>query len=616
MKKVSGFNPVLILFVLSSIAVMAIALSAGETMKSSAEMIEESTKKQMQALGKAASFLVSAEELDMFMSEEDMQKPEYQKLKEKLDSFTQSAGITFTYYMRLDTDTDLMQFVVDNVMDPNESDGLASPQVPREDGPDIALGGMPYTVGVGSYSEGWDGFLTAWAPVYYSDGSKSNLVAGVDAQDIYIKNARRDSDFLSTVLVVAMFILLSSCFASLILYQRKARQAGAASDAKGSFLSRMSHEIRTPLNAIMGLCGMAMEASEMEEVKSYIANIDISSKHLKHVIDDVLDISKIESGKMTLEFIPTNLRSELANLESIILPQMKLKDHDFAITIGEGVPENLYYDTTHIRQVLVNLLSNAMKFTPEGGRISISINLIDSDEEGCRIEWRVADNGIGIDEKGRERLFAPFEQADASTTRKYGGTGLGLAITKQLVEMMGGAIRVESELGKGSEFIFDMHLRVATPEEVEKIGSAGTNGGELDLSGKQILLVEDSEINQMIAINMLEKYGATIDTADNGRKGLLKFLEAPEKYDIIFMDIQMPIMDGYEATRAIRNSDVPSAKAVPIIAMTANVFKEDIERAIKSGMDGHVGKPLEAGQIKSAVNTVFADKERVMKAAS
>lgn len=604
MKKNLGGNSVLFLFFLSSIVVLIIAISVGNTMLAASKMIEESSKNRMLALSEAASLLTNADELDRFMTPEDMELPEYRRLKDRLDSFTRAAGITYTYYMRIDAQTGAMQYVIDNVLDPTDEDNLSTPPIPGEEGALAALGGIAFAVDLGSYDGGWDGLLTAWAPVYYRDGSRSNLVVGVDAQDVHIKAARDSTRFLALVLLISLVVVLASCLISLLLYRRKAEQSEAASAAKSSFLSRMSHEMRTPLNAIMGLCGMAMESEDMETVKGYIGNIDISSRHLKRVIDDVLDISKIESGRMSLEFAPVTLASELSDLAEIVRVQMEQKGQNFTMTVDEDIPPEVYYDTVHMRQILMNLLSNAMKFTQTGGRITMAVELLGTADGRCNLNWRISDNGIGIDKDGRDRLFAPFEQGDASTTRPYGGSGLGLAISRQLIEMMDGRIRVESELGEGSTFIFNTWLKIAQPGEAEQAQNARA-GGDLNLSGKRILLVEDSEINQMIAANLLEKHGATVETAEDGREGFQKFTANPGRYDLVFMDIQMPVMDGYEATKSIRESGAPRAASIPIVAMTANVFKEDVDRAFRSGMNGHVGKPLDLEQIKTVINEIF-----------
>ncbi len=576
-----------------------------QIMRSSAAMLEESTKKRMAALGEAAALLSTAEELDEFMTVEDMEKPAYHALKERLDAFTQRSEVMFTYYMRLDRGTDMMRFVVDNVLDPaDEPDGLDSPPVAREKGPDLALAGQHYVVDLGSYSDGWDGLLTAWAPVPRADGSPSDLVAGVDMQDVHLKAVNSQAHVLSALLVGCMLAVLAICMLCLRLYQREARQAASASEAKSSFLSRMSHEIRTPMNAIVGLCGMATRAEDMDAIKGFLANIHISSQHLRNIVDDVLDISKIESGKLVLEYTPVSPRQELEQVERIIRPQADAKKLSFTCRLAPELPPAILCDKVHVRQVVINLLSNAVKFTPEGGSVTLDVALLDQRDGKCNLEWRVKDTGIGISEAGRKKIFQAFEQDDISTTRKYGGTGLGLAISKQLVEMMGGHIRLESELGRGSEFIFNIWSEVGRPEDLPT-DQSGEEAPRLHVQGKRILLVEDTEINQLIAGDLLKSHGARVEIAENGQVALNAYLANPEKYDVIFMDIQMPVMDGYEATRRIRASGLPNAGRVPIIAMTANVFKEDVDRARAAGMDGHIGKPLDLRLIQETLSQVL-----------
>ncbi len=564
-------------------------------------MLEESTKKRMAALGEAVALLATAEELDEFMSVEDMEKPAYRAIKERLDAFARRSEVMFAYYMRLDQGADMMRFVVDNVLDPaDDPDGLDSPPVAREKGPDLALAGQSYVVDLGSYSDGWDGLLTAWAPVFRADGSPSGLVAGVDMQDVHLKAVSRHAHVLSALLVGGLLAVLAVCVLCLRLYQREARQAAAASHAKSFFLSRMSHEIRTPMNAIVGLCGMAARAEDMDAVKGYLSNIHISSQHLRNIVDDVLDISKIESGKLVLEYTPVSPRQELDQVEKIIRPQADAKKLNFACRLAPELPPVLFCDKVHLRQVVINLLSNAVKFTPEGGTVTLDVAPLDQRDGKCKLEWRVKDTGIGISEAGRKKIFEAFEQEDISTTRKYGGTGLGLAISRQLVEMMGGQIRVESAPGQGSEFIFNVWAVVGRPEDLPADPGAGETP-RLFLQGKRILLVEDVEINQMIAEDLLKGQGAQVEIAENGRVALNAYLAGPEKYDLIFMDIQMPVMDGYEATRRIRASGLENASRVPIIAMTANVFREDVDRAMAAGMNGHIGKPLDLRLIQEAL---------------
>lgn len=456
---------------------------------------------------------------------------------------------------------------------------------------------------MGSYSTGWDGLLTGWAPVYYSDGSISNMVAGVDTQDVYIKQARDNTYTLMVVLLISIAVVLITSLVNLMLYQRKAKQAEAASEAKGSFLSRMSHEMRTPMNAIIGLCNMARQANDIASIHNYLDNINVASQHLLHVVDDVLDISKIESGKVELDFVPVSIHAEEAYFRQVITPQIDAKKQTYISVVGDDVPAAVFYDITHIRQIVFNLLSNAVKFTPVNGDIQLHIGLLEIKDGRCNLEWRVSDNGIGIDEENAKRLFQPFEQADKSTTRQYGGTGLGLAISKQLVEMMDGNIRVESVPGKGSTFIFNIWLKIADNADVAETSQAETY--ILDLSGRRFLVVEDYQINQLIAVDLLEGYGAQVDTALNGQEAVEAYLADPQKYDLIFMDIQMPVMDGYEATRRIRSSGTNRAPSIPIVAMTANVFKEDVDKALAAGMDGHVKKPFDTDEIERMIIRVL-----------
>ena len=586
----------------SSIVMLIIAIAASMMMLSSAETIEETSQQHLLALSRAAALLVTADDLDQFTEAEDMERPEYEALNNRLIEFNEASGTEYTYFLRLVEDVNLMQFIIDNTVD---TTALSVPLLEREEAPDIALSGTPNTVPLGSYSAGWEGYMTAYAPVYYADGRLSNIVAGVDILDIYIREARQNMHRLSLLLVASIVVVLGTCLCSLLLYRRKARQALSASDAKSSFLSRMSHEIRTPLNAIIGFCDMSTASDDMPKVKEYLRNINSSSNHLRQIIDDILDISKIESGKVALEYFPASFSEEFKLIDYIIRPQADKKEQKFIIDIGKDVPEYFKYDVVHVRQVVVNLLSNAIKFTPVGGTIKLSVSLLAVKDNKFNLLWTVEDTGIGITKEEQQKLFHPFEQADISTTRKYGGTGLGLSISKNLVEMLGGHIQIESSAGHGSKFYFDLWLENIDEQVFDKSNNRKKSKGTISLAGKHILVVEDIDTNQIIIEDILTKYGAKVKTSNNGFEGYNEYIANSDKYAMILMDIQMPVLDGYEATKMIRSSDRESAAVIPIIAMTANVYAEDVEKTKNCGMNEHIGKPFDIDQIEQVLIDLF-----------
>jgi CheY-like chemotaxis protein len=293
------------------------------------------------------------------------------------------------------------------------------------------------------------------------------------------------------------------------------------------------------------------------------------------------------------------------------------------------MPKHIMTDSTRLMQILMNLIGNALKFTPDGGKISMSVSLLPEHDSGkCHLGFTIQDTGIGIDPSKAKKLFDPFEQADSSTTRNYGGTGLGIAITKMFVEMLDGHITVNSELGKGSAFTFDIladipseaqireandHMLESYPASSENESStAGTDNSDTpfpDCTGKTFIVAEDNEINQIIAKDVIERSGASLEFANNGQEAVDLFTANPTRYSAIFMDVQMPIMDGYEATRKIRALKVPGAAVIPIIAMTSNVFAEDYRNSISAGMNAHIGKPFEPEQIALAIRK-FVCSER------
>jgi signal transduction histidine kinase len=371
-------------------------------------------------------------------------------------------------------------------------------------------------------------------------------------------------------------------------------EAEAASTAKTNFLANMSHEMRTPMNAIIGMTNLAKSAVEIERKDYCLDKIDNASNHLLGVINDVLDMSKIEANKFNLDTQEFSFEKLMQQINNVILSRIEEKHQNFEQHIDPSIPPSLVGDRQHIAQVLTNLLSNAVKFTPEGGKISLSLKTLGAGGDDLVMEGMVTDTGIGISEQHQKGLFTSFQQADSSISRRFGGTGLGLAISKRILELMGGSISVSSKPGEGSTFMFNFKITRGSSR-------AGDEKPETVLpsdnfSAFHILLAEDVAINREIVLALLEPTKLAIDCAENGVEAVAAF-EADPSYDLIFMDVHMPEVDGHEATRIIRALDIPQAKTVPIIAMTANVFRQDIEKCLKAGMNGHIGKPLDFAEV-------------------
>jgi PAS domain S-box-containing protein len=382
-------------------------------------------------------------------------------------------------------------------------------------------------------------------------------------------------------------------------------EAEAASHAKTDFLSNMSHEMRTPMNAIIGMTSIALATDDPEKKEHCLNKIEEASKHLLGVINDILDMSKIEAQKFSLNDIDFDFSRMLQQVKTVNESRIVEKSQRFIEEIDPAIPARLRGDDQHLAQVITNLLSNAVKFTPEGGDIGLSARLLEGEAEQCMIEFAISDTGIGVSEEQRSHLFTSFEQADSSISRRFGGTGLGLAISKEIVAMMGGKIWVESELDKGSTFFFTAQLKLGeeTAAQADESDAQGGKGGaransdaeseKTTFEGNTILLAEDVEVNREIVIALLEPALVDVVCAENGIEAVHLFSEDPERFDMIFMDVQMPEMDGLEATRTIRALGTPKARSIPIVAMTANVFREDIEHCLSVGMNSHVGKPLD-----------------------
>jgi CheY-like chemotaxis protein len=304
-------------------------------------------------------------------------------------------------------------------------------------------------------------------------------------------------------------------------------------------------------------------------------------------------MSKIEAGKFDLSETEFNFATLLQRVANVVRFRIEEKEQVFTMNVDPAIPHALYGDSQRLAQVVTNLVGNAIKFTPEKGSIAIDAKLVGKENDICTIQCAVTDTGIGISPEQQSRLFQSFQQAESSTAIKYGGTGLGLSISRNIVEMMNGRIWIESELGQGASFIFTVQVQELADKKRGDNEKPGESLFETQFQGKHILLAEDVDINREIVLALLEPTNIEIDCAVDGAEAVRMFSENPDKYDMILMDVQMPEMDGLEATRKIRAMDIPRAGTIPIVAMTANVFREDIEKCIASGMDSHIGKPID-----------------------
>jgi signal transduction histidine kinase/CheY-like chemotaxis protein/ligand-binding sensor protein len=376
--------------------------------------------------------------------------------------------------------------------------------------------------------------------------------------------------------------------------KKAAAEANEANKAKTDFLSRMSHDMRTPLNGIAGMTYLAEQEKNPEKTEEYLKKIDTSSKFLLGLINDVLDMAKVESNKIVLHPEPYPLKEFNGYMDSVIKPLCAEKNIHFTtrLVMAEGyIP---LQDKLRINQIVFNLLSNAVKFTPEGGDVVYSCTFRKIAENRVAMTLMVSDNGIGMSEEFQQRLFTPFSQEGRSDTATNRGSGLGLAICKHMVDLMGGSISVVSSLGKGTTFTVKIDFDAVKDEGNPLMEPAPLNGDYRHLKNAHVLVFEDHPLNQEIVKALLESKGVIIELAVNGEEGLKDFrLSAPHYYDAILMDIRMPIMDGYEATKAIRALERDDAKKIPIIAMTADAFREDVQKCLSVGMNAHIAKPIQ-----------------------
>ncbi|MFS2648006.1 ATP-binding protein [Parabacteroides distasonis] len=418
--------------------------------------------------------------------------------------------------------------------------------------------------------------------------------------------------FVLSVLFTALLLAIGARMKATVI-QGNLKRAEAANLAKSEFLSRMSHEIRTPMNGIVGMSTIAMQnIDNTDKIKDCLEKVIMSSKHLLALINDVLDMSKIESGKVELRHESFNFRAFLQDFENLYGEQAKSKGISYETVLASDLEVQIIGDSLRLNQVLSNLLSNALKFTPAKGIIKLRVSKTGEDQENVYLRFEVIDTGCGIAEENYDKIFESFEQENVDVTYKYGGTGLGLSIVKRFTQLMGGSIHVTSVQGSGSTFTVDLPFG-KVKESGELARFSDINGRDdlakdcyvidYDFKGKRILLVEDNELNREIAEELIGATGASVESAEDGVQAVEKFKESAEGYyDLILMDVQMPHMDGYEATRCIRALGRSDAQKVPIFAMTANAFAEDVQKSREAGMNAHISKPLDIRAVYKQMN--------------
>ncbi|MCL2192413.1 MAG: ATP-binding protein [Treponema sp.] len=437
------------------------------------------------------------------------------------------------------------------------------------------------------------GFPIGMFSVAFSN--ERTIAATVEAQrSLFIISA---IGLLISTIVLLVYIRLTKNMEENRVALDREQEAGRA---KSSFLSHMSHEIRTPMNAVIGLAGIAIMATDPAKKDDCLVKIQKSSNHLMSIINQILDMSRIEADRYDLQLRSFNFENAISEIASVLSVQIETKQLNFTTDLDKNIPRFIVSDKVRLAQVIINLMSNAIKCTPSGGNIKLSAKL--TADETLYIE--VVDTGAGITGNLQSLIFNAFEKVGTGDSSAAESSGLGLAISKHIVEKMGGKLWLESRLGEGSKFMFTAKFGTANMGGSQ---SAGENPQcPANYEGRTMLLAEDIEINREIVISMLEPTGIKVECAENGTQAVEMFEGAPNRYDIVFMDLQMPKLDGLAATRRIREMNIDEAKRVPIIAMTANVFQEDVETCLAAGMNGHLGKPLDITLVLNTLERYLA----------
>ncbi|MDR1359726.1 MAG: response regulator [Deltaproteobacteria bacterium] len=583
---------------------------------------------KLKSVSLSASLLVDGNILETYQRVEDMELPSYKKLRETLRTFAENMNVLYVYYLR--PSGKWLQYIVDNDFDETTRVGLDTPPIDPEVDEGGALDALAGNIGymqAGEYRQYWKELVSAYAPVYNSKG-EIVAVVGVDIKDSQILSSRSDLELLTRIQILSLLFVFISGFICLFKFRRLARLSEAANKSKSYFLARMSHELRTPLNAIIGLSEVELREGLPGHTRSNLEKILSSGSNLLSIVNDILDISKIEAGGFEIIANDFDLPTLINDVVQLNIVGMDSKDLAFSLDIKESLPLRLRGDDLRLKQILNNLLSNAFKYT-NAGRVTLRVRSRCKGAEAI-VLFSVTDTGVGIKREEMDKLFEQYSQMKSRPDRNIAGTGLGLSITKHLVELMGGTIRVKSKYGRGSVFSVTLRLKVVdnTPigwETADNLRNfrfmenrvrVRRNLIRAYMPQGRVLVVDDVMVNLNVARGLMMPYGLTIDCALSAGEAIERIRAIPDhapasgKYDLIFMDHMMPGMDGMEAVWVIRTEIATEyARTVPIVALTANAISGSSEMFLENGFNGFLSKPIDLFQLDAVLNQWITKKE-------
>ncbi|MDR1578783.1 MAG: response regulator [Synergistaceae bacterium] len=611
-------NIILAMFALSAVAVLCLSIYTHFLFQSYIASEERLLMEKLKAVSMSAALLVDGDVLDSYRTVEDMELPGYKELRRTLRTFSERMNVLYVYYLR--ASGKMLQYIVDNDFDETTRVGLDTPPIDPsvdETGALDALSGDIGYMEAGEYRQYWSELVSAYAPVRDSRG-EIVAAAGVDIKDTRIMSSRERMKSLTQIQILSLFFVLISGSVCLFKYRRMARLADAASKSKSSFLARMSHEIRTPLNAMIGFTEIQLQKALPGDVRDDMEKIYASGAGLLDLINDILDISKVESGEFDLVMADFSVSALISDVTQLNLVRIGPKKIDFRLEIDESIPETLRGDEVRVRQILNNFLSNAVKYTKEGGSVTFSISCERRGRDAL-VSFTVNDTGVGIKKSDMGKLFREYAQLNIGD-RNIEGTGLGLFITKNLADMMGGSVSARSEYGKGSGFnaliplgiVSEKPLGAAAAEDLRSFRFKANDRRRKarglaysDLSRGRALVVDDVRTNLDVARRLLSPYGLQIDCVPSGTEAIERIRASEKngkKYDIVFMDHMMPEMDGIEATKKIRELGSEYARGVPIIALTANALSGNRKMFLDHGFSSFISKPIDIVQLNGELN--------------